>query len=44
MLAVRLRDGRRLDPMPAGRVLAGIAALAGAHRPELWDGQANVAA
>ena len=44
MLAVRLRDGRRLDPMPVGRVLAGIAALAGAHRPELWDGQANVAA
>ncbi len=44
LLAVRLRDGRRLGPMPAAQVLAGVAALAGAHRPGLWDGQANPAA
>jgi threonyl-tRNA synthetase len=44
LLAVRLRDGRRLDPLPAAQVLGGIAALAAAHRPGLWDGQAEAAA
>ena len=44
LVSVRLRDGRRIDPLPAIQVLAGIAALAAAHRPELWDGQENAAA
>ncbi|WP_370882690.1 threonine--tRNA ligase [Kineosporia succinea] len=35
-VALRLRDGRRLDPMPAAEVLDRIAAIVGAHRPELW--------
>ena len=36
-VAVRLRDGRRLPPLPAGAALAGIAAHVGAHRTDLWD-------
>ncbi|GAA4906163.1 threonyl-tRNA synthetase [Stackebrandtia albiflava] len=36
LVSVRLRDGRRLDPMPAGELAARFADLTGAHRPELW--------
>jgi threonyl-tRNA synthetase len=35
-VAVRLRDGRRLDALPAGDVLARIGALVGAHSTDLW--------
>ncbi|MGW4382206.1 threonine--tRNA ligase [Kitasatospora sp. NPDC004531] len=35
-LGVRLRDGRRLDPLPAGEVLARIGAQVRAHAVELW--------
>ncbi|MFD8599202.1 threonine--tRNA ligase [Kitasatospora sp. NPDC059646] len=35
-LAVRLRDGRRLDPRPAGEVLERIGAQVRAHAVELW--------
>lgn len=44
LVSLRLRDGRRLDPLPVARALAGIASLAAAHRPDLWDGQASAAA
>ncbi|MET7599255.1 threonine--tRNA ligase [Streptomyces sp. NPDC005481] len=37
-VALRLRDGRRLDPRPAGDVLTRIGALVGAHSTELWAG------
>ncbi len=36
-VALRLRDGRRLDPLPVGEVLARIDALVKSHSPELWD-------
>ena len=36
-IAVRLRDGRRLPPLPADAALAGIAAHVGGHRTDLWD-------
>jgi threonyl-tRNA synthetase len=36
-VAVRLRDGRRLPPLPAGAALAGIAAHVAAHRNDLWE-------
>ncbi|MFE2727988.1 threonine--tRNA ligase [Kitasatospora sp. NPDC059327] len=36
-VALRLRDGRRLGPMPAGEALARIGALVGAFSPELWE-------
>lgn len=36
-VALRLRDGRRLDPLPVGEALARIDALVGAHSTELWD-------
>jgi threonyl-tRNA synthetase len=39
-VAIRLRDGRRLPPLPAGRALTGIAAHVAAHRAELWDAAA----
>jgi threonyl-tRNA synthetase len=39
-VAVRLRDGRRLPPLPADAALAGIAAHAAAHRTDLWDAAA----
>ena len=39
-VAVRLRDGRRLPPLPADAVLAGIAAHVAAHRTSLWDAAA----
>ena len=36
-VAVRLRDGRRLPPLPADAALAGIASHVAAHRTDLWD-------
>ncbi|MEV7197285.1 threonine--tRNA ligase [Streptomyces sp. NPDC093510] len=36
LVALRLRDGRRLDALPAAETLARIGALVGAHRAELW--------
>ncbi|MFH8596767.1 threonine--tRNA ligase [Streptomyces rimosus] len=36
-VALRLRDGRRLDPRPAGAALRRIGALVDAHRTELWE-------
>ncbi|MGW1548306.1 His/Gly/Thr/Pro-type tRNA ligase C-terminal domain-containing protein [Streptomyces sp. NPDC002346] len=36
-VAVRLRDGRRLDPQPADAFLERIGALIDAHTTELWD-------
>ena len=39
-VAVRLRDGRRLPPLPADAALAGIAAHVAAHRTGLWDAAA----
>jgi threonyl-tRNA synthetase len=35
-VALRLRDGRRLDPRPVSDVLADISALVHAHSTELW--------
>jgi threonyl-tRNA synthetase len=37
LVALRLRDGRRLDPQPVDVVLARISGLISAHRNELWD-------
>ncbi|ROQ66259.1 threonyl-tRNA synthetase [Streptomyces sp. 840.1] len=37
LVALRLRDGRRLEPGPAGEALARIAALVAAHSTALWD-------
>ncbi|MFC9961538.1 threonine--tRNA ligase [Streptomyces nigra] len=39
-VALRLRDGRRLDPRPVDDVLGRIGALVGAHSTELWGGDA----
>jgi threonyl-tRNA synthetase len=36
-VALRLRDGRRLDALPASEVLARIGALVDAHSTDLWD-------
>ncbi|MFD0025543.1 threonine--tRNA ligase [Streptomyces sp. NPDC058382] len=36
-VALRLRDGRRIDPLPAGEALARIGALVGSHSTALWD-------
>jgi threonyl-tRNA synthetase len=36
-VAIRLRDGRRLPPLPAAAALAGIAAHVAARRASLWD-------
>ncbi|MFH8292866.1 threonine--tRNA ligase [Streptomyces sp. NPDC018059] len=36
-VALRLRDGRRVDALPVEEVLARVRALIGAHRAELWD-------
>lgn len=38
LVAVRLRDGRRLDPQPAGDLLTGVSALVDAHSTDLWHG------
>ncbi|WP_055701145.1 threonine--tRNA ligase [Streptomyces silaceus] len=37
LVALRLRDGRRLDPLPADEALSRVRALIAAHRTELWD-------
>ncbi|MBY8880023.1 threonine--tRNA ligase [Streptomyces sp. PLK6-54] len=37
LVALRLRDGRRLDPRPAGEITDRIRALVAAHRTALWD-------
>ncbi|WP_405761449.1 threonine--tRNA ligase [Streptomyces sp. NBC_01420] len=37
LVALRLRDGRRLGPLPAGEALSRIAALTAAHSTALWD-------
>lgn len=37
LVALRLRDGRRLAALPAADVVARIGALVDAHRTELWD-------
>jgi threonyl-tRNA synthetase len=39
-VAVRLRDGRQLPPMPADAALAGIAGHVAARRTALWDAAA----
>jgi threonyl-tRNA synthetase len=39
-VAVRLRDGRQLPPLPAGAALAGIADHVAARRVALWDAAA----
>lgn len=36
-VALRLRDGRRLDALPAAEVLSRIGALVAAHSTELWE-------
>ncbi|GAA3598284.1 threonine--tRNA ligase [Kineosporia mesophila] len=36
-VALRLRDGRRLDPRPADQLLSRMEALVRSHRVELWD-------
>jgi threonyl-tRNA synthetase len=36
-VALRLRDGRRLEPCPAAEALARIGARVAAHSPALWD-------
>jgi threonyl-tRNA synthetase len=38
-VALRLRDGRRLDPLPADDVVARIAAAAASRTHALWDAQ-----
>ncbi|MCC3778683.1 threonine--tRNA ligase [Streptomyces sp. UNOB3_S3] len=38
-VAVRLRDGRRLAPLPVGEAVAGVAASVAARSGELWDGR-----
>ncbi|MBB5789663.1 threonine--tRNA ligase [Jiangella mangrovi] len=35
-VALRLRDGRRLDPLPSAEAVARIAARVGAHAVDLW--------
>ncbi|MFC8275671.1 threonine--tRNA ligase [Streptomyces sp. NPDC057271] len=37
LVALRLRDGRRLDPLPADEVLRRIENLVGAHSTALWE-------
>ncbi|WP_027945351.1 threonine--tRNA ligase [Amycolatopsis taiwanensis] len=37
-VSVRLRDGRRLEPLPQAEALARIAALVDARSPSLWNG------
>ncbi|MGC5011082.1 threonine--tRNA ligase [Streptosporangium sp. DT93] len=43
-VALRLRDGRRLDPLPAADVLARVTALVGACGTGLWDDAVPVGA
>ncbi|WP_371604774.1 threonine--tRNA ligase [Streptomyces sp. NBC_01220] len=37
LVALRLRDGRRLDPLPDSEMLERIGALVAAHSTEVWD-------
>lgn len=37
-VSVRLRDGRRLDPMPAAELVERVRGLVAAHATALWDG------
>ncbi|MFD9031870.1 threonine--tRNA ligase [Streptomyces sp. NPDC059567] len=37
LVALRLRDGRRLDPLPSDDILERVGALVGAYSTELWD-------
>ncbi|MCC2274187.1 threonine--tRNA ligase [Streptomyces sp. ET3-23] len=37
LIALRLRDGRRPDPLPAEEVLRRVGVLVGAHNTALWD-------
>ncbi|GHF09286.1 threonine--tRNA ligase [Streptomyces morookaense] len=37
LIALRLRDGRRPDPLPAEEVFRRVGALVGAHNTALWD-------
>lgn len=37
LVSLRLRDGRRLEPVPAGEIVARIRELIGAHSTELWE-------
>ncbi|MGW2232110.1 threonine--tRNA ligase [Streptomyces formicae] len=37
LVALRLRDGRRVGALPAVEVLSRVGALVSAHRPVLWD-------
>lgn len=38
-VAIRLRDGRRLTPLPVTEAVAGVAASVAARGGELWDGR-----
>ncbi|MFD5327060.1 threonine--tRNA ligase [Streptomyces sp. NPDC127092] len=38
LVAVRLRDGRRLDPMPTGELLGRVRELVDGHSTALWGG------
>ncbi|WP_312882165.1 threonine--tRNA ligase [Streptosporangium album] len=40
-VALRLRDGRRIDPLPAAEVLARVLALTSGHSLDLWDAGAS---
>ncbi|WP_255954508.1 threonine--tRNA ligase [Streptomyces odontomachi] len=40
LLALRLRDGRRLPAQPVADVVHRIGTLVAAHSPDLWDGEA----
>jgi threonyl-tRNA synthetase len=40
-VALRLRDGRRLDPLPAGEAAARISSLIEARRVGLWEGDGD---
>jgi threonyl-tRNA synthetase len=42
-VALRLRDGRRLDPLPAGEAVARISSLIEARRAGLWEGDGGEA-
>lgn len=40
-VALRLRDGRRLDPQPVSDVIDRVSALIAAHSTELWTDAAS---
>lgn len=41
LVALRLRDGRRVNDLPAAELLERVGALVGAYRTDLWDANAN---